>query len=160
MLITIRELRRGEERLFLELHARSVRALAAKHYPPEVIDAWCVPANAKTIAAFIRNPDGELRLLAEVGGAVVGLGAFCARDAELRACYVAPEGVRQGVGTALVREIERIALEHRLDRLELLSSINAEPFYASLGYESLGCTEHVMRGRPMAAVRMCKRLIR
>ena len=45
-----------------------------------------------------------------------------------------------------------------LDHLELLSSINAEPFYAALGYRSEGCTEHNMRGHPMAAVKMSKRL--
>jgi putative acetyltransferase len=117
-----------------------------------------VPADKKTLAAFTRNPDRELRLLAEVDGVVLGLGALCIKKSELRACYVLPEGARQGIGTALVREIERIALDHHLDHLELLSSINAEPFYASLGYQSDGCTEHVMRGRPMAAVRMSKRL--
>ncbi len=158
MLITIRELRRGEERLFLELHARSVRALAVKHYPPDVIDAWCVPLTSRNLAAFARNTDKELRLIAEVGGVALGLGALCMKPAELRACYVVPEGARQGIGTAMVREIERIATDHRLERLELLASINAEPFYASLGYQSDGCTEHVMRGRPMAAVRMSKRL--
>ncbi len=159
MLITIRELRRGEERLFLELHARSVRALAVKHYPPDVIDAWCVPPTGRNLAAFARNADKELRLIAEVGGVALGLGALCVKPAELRACYVVPEGARQGIGTAMVREIERIARDQRLDRLELLASINAEPFYAALGYQSDGCTEHVMRGRPMAAVRMSKRLI-
>ena len=48
--------------------------------------------------------------------------------------------------------------QHQLDHLELVSSINAEPFYAALGYESDGCTEHRMRGHPMAAVKMSKRL--
>jgi len=159
VLITIREVRRGEERLFLELHARSVRALAAGHYPPDVIEAWCVPASSRNVAAFTRNPDKELRLFAEVNGVALGLGALCFAPAEVRACYVAPEGARKGIGTALVREIERIATDHRIERLALLASINAEPFYASLGYQSEGCTEHVMRGRPMAAVRMSKQLI-
>jgi putative acetyltransferase len=155
---TIRELRSGEERLFLELHARSVRGLAAGHYPPDVIEAWCVAPTEQRLADFIRNPDGELRLLAEVDGTVVGLAALVLEDAELRACYVAPEAARQGVGTALVREMERRAAAHHLDHLELLSSINAEPFYAALGYESQGRAEHVMRGHPMAAVKMSKRL--
>jgi putative acetyltransferase len=154
----IRELRRGEERLFLELHARSIRGLAAGHYPPEVIDAWCVVPTEENLASFIKNEDHELRLFAELGGRVVGLGALVLEGAELRACYVLPEAARQGVGTALVRDMERRALAHHRDHLELLSSVNAEPFYAALGYQSEGGTEHIMRGHPMAAVKMSKRL--
>ncbi len=154
----IRELRHGEERLFLELHAQSVRGLAAGQYLPEVIDAWCVAPTEENLASFIKNPDHEQRLVAEIDGRVVGLAALVLEGSELRACYVLPEAARKGVGTALVRAIERLALAHHLDHLELLSSINAEPFYAALGYRSEGCTEHNMRGQPMAAVKMSKRL--
>lgn len=158
MAVAIRELRHGEERLFLELHARSIRGLAAGHYPPELIDAWCVPPTEDYLDQFIKNPDHELRLFAEIDGRVVGLAALVLEDSELRACYVVPEAVRKGVGTALVREMERRAAAHQLDHLELLSSINAEPFYAALGYRSEGCIEQVMRGHPMATVKMSKRL--
>ena len=158
MPVAIRELRRGEERLFLEVHARSVRGLAAEHYPPELIHAWCVPPTDDFVEHFIENPDHELRLFAESDGQVVGLGALVLEDAELRACYVLPEAARRGVGTALVREMERLAAAHHLDHLELLASINAEPFYAALGYQSHCCVEHTMRGYPMAAVKMSKRL--
>lgn len=158
MRVDIRELRRGEERLFLDVHAQSIRGLATDYYPPEVIDAWCVPANEDTVTAFMKNADNELRLFAEMDGKVVGLAALVLDCSELRACYVLPEAARKGVGTALVREMERRAAVHHLDHLELLSSINAEPFYAALGYESEGPTAHNVRGHPMAAVKMSKRL--
>ena len=45
---------------------------------------------------------------------------------------------RFGVGTAIVREIERIARDHGLTHLNLESSVNAELFYATLGYEVIG----------------------
>jgi hypothetical protein len=58
-----------------------------------------------------------------------------------------------------VREIERIAEESGLERLELLSSVNAESFYASLGYQADRRTEHVLStGVAMAAVNMTKTL--
>ena len=154
----IRDLRHGEERLFLELHAQSIRGLAAGHYPPEVIDAWCVAPTEENLARFITNAEHERRLFAELDGKVVGLAALVLEGLELRACYVLPEAARKGVGTALVREMERLAAAEQLDHLELLSSINAEPFYAALGYESGGSTEHNLRGHPMAAVKMSKRL--
>ena len=144
--------------MFLELHAQSVRGLAAGHYPPEVIDAWCVAPTDENLANLISNPDRELRLFAEIDGQVVGLAALAVEGSELRACYVLPGAARQGVGTALVRELERRAAAHHLDHLEVLASINAEPFYAALGYLSEGCTGHNMRGHPMAAVKMSRRL--
>ena len=70
-----------------------------------------------------------------------------------------PEAARKGVGTALVREIERLAAEHGLEQLEVLASVNAEPFYAALAYHRDSRTEHVLRtGHRMAAVKMTKRL--
>src|SRR5687767_13157764 len=133
MPMLIHAIRPDEAGTFLELHSRSIRGLAAAHYPPEVISAWALPVTEQTIRGFLKNPDGEIRLIAELDGTPVGLGSVVVQNSELRACYVAPDASRKGVGTALVREIERIAKENGLNRLELHSSLNAEPFYAALG---------------------------
>lgn len=158
MSITVRRMRADESRLFLTLHSRSVRGLATTHYPPAVIDAWTVPLTDETIRGFEENVDGETRLIAERDGQPVGLGALVVDTAELRACYVVPEAARQGVGTALVGEIERLAIAHGVRQLHLHASLNAEPFYARLGYRVDGRTEIVLRGQPMSALLMSKRL--
>jgi putative acetyltransferase len=107
----------------------------------------------------MKNQDNEIRLVAEVDGSLVGLGCLVVQNAELRACYVAPGAARKGVGSALVREIERIAREHGLDHLHLDASINAEPFYSALGYEVVERGEHVWpSGQRMEAVTMRKAL--
>ena len=159
MAVIVRPMRPDEGRTFLDIHARSVRGLAAQHYPPEVIDGWAARVTDESIRGLMRNQDSEIRLLAELDGEPVGLGALVLSTSELRACYVAPKAARKGVGAALVAEIERIAREHGLASLELESSINAEPFYAALGYAVVERSEHVFRsGLPMAAVRMRKEL--
>jgi putative acetyltransferase len=90
----------------------------------------------------------------------VGIGAIVLNQSELRACYVAPNAVRQRVGSALVAEIERIAREHGLIDLQLESSLTAEPFYAALGYRVEKRGELVLApGVPMATVKMRKRLV-
>jgi putative acetyltransferase len=48
-------------------------------------------------------------LIAEIAGRVVGIGAAVFESVELRACYVAPDAGRKGVGSALVKEIEHAA---------------------------------------------------
>lgn len=159
MQLTVRTLRGNEAALFLNIHSRSVRGLAAQHYPTEVIDAWVVPATAENVDGFLLNCDDEIRLIAELDGEPVGIGALVVGNLELRACYVVPEAARKGVGSALVREIERLAMTHRLTRLRLQASVNAEAFYAALGYETVERGDHVLRtGQRMAAVKMVKLL--
>jgi putative acetyltransferase len=159
MPITVRAFRENEAATFLDIHGRSIRGLAAQHYPTAVIEAWAVPPTTENIRGFLLNSDGEVRLIAELDGEPVGIGALILANSELRACYVLPEVARKGVGSALVREIERLASAHRLTRLHLQASVNAEPFYAALGYDVVERGEHVLRtGQRMAAVKMEKSL--
>jgi putative acetyltransferase len=161
MSVVVRLMHDDEGGLFLDIHSRSVRGLAAPHYPAQVIDAWAGPAGVtdEGVRHFLKNPDHEIRLIAEIDGQPAGLGSLVVDNAELRACYVVPEAARRGVGSALVKEIERIAREHGLTHLELHASVNAEPFYAALGYETLERKDHVLRsGLRMAAVKMSKNL--
>jgi putative acetyltransferase len=159
MMVAVRPMRPDEARTFLDIHTRAIRGIAARHYTPDVIEGWVVPVTDPNIAGFLRNADGEIRLIAELDGTPVGLGALVVNNSELRACYVVPEAARKGVGSALVHEIERLARDNHLPHLELYASINAEPFYASLGYQVLERCEHVLRtGCRMAAVRMSKAL--
>ena len=156
MPVVVRPIRLTEAATFLQIHHRAVRGLAAAHYPSPVIEAWTAPLSEER---FLANPDQEIRLIADLDGEAVGYGALVLETGEVRACYVVPEAARKGVGTALVRELERIAIQHGVARLDLLSSVNAEPFYAALGYESTEATDHVLRsGQVMAAVKMSKTL--
>ena len=110
MTLLIRDLRPDEALVFFDIHSRAIRGLAALHYPPEVVASWVGTVNDDTLRAFLRNPDREIRLIAEENGVAVGLGCLVVENSELRACYVVPEAARKGVGSALVREMERIAI--------------------------------------------------
>ena len=159
MAVTVRPLRDEEIRLYLEIHERAIRGLAVSHYSQADIEGWVVPATDENLRRLTRNADHEIRFLAEMHGNPVGIGALVLEKSELRAVYVSPEGARQGCGSALVREIERTARDNAVTRLTLCASLNAEPFYAALGYDVLERTEVVLsNGHPMAVVRMGKDL--
>jgi putative acetyltransferase len=160
MSVVVRPMRDDEARPFLEIQRAAVRGLAAKDYPASVIDAWAPLPITETAVAFFRvNHDNEIRLIAELDGVLVGIGALVLAESELRACYVVPAVARSGVGSALVAEIERIARHHGLTQLELLSSLTAEPFYRALGYEVEERVENVLgSGSRMPAVKMRKTL--
>jgi len=127
-------------------------------YPPEVIEDWApVPITDAAVESILANPENEIRLVAEVDGEIAGMGALVIETRELRACYVVPGVARKGVGSAIVREIERIAREYGLRSLDLIASLTSEPFYSALGYEVLERGEHVLQsGRRMVCVEMEK----
>jgi putative acetyltransferase len=155
--VAVRRIRGDEGSTFLDIHSQSVHGLAREAYPPDVISAWAFPPTPENLRQFLQNTDDEIRLIAELDGRPVGIGALVLRNSELRACYVMPDAARRHVGTAIVEEIERIARENALEYLELLSSTNAEPFYTALGYDVIGRGEHVLRsGKRMTAIKMRK----
>jgi GNAT superfamily N-acetyltransferase len=158
--VVVREMRLEDARAFLEVHRAAVRGIAAKDYPPAVIEAWApMPVTKDAIGLVHANSDREFRLIAEIGGRVVGIGAAVFENLELRACYVDPAASRKGVGSALVKEIERAAREQRVPRLDLDSSVTAECFYRTVGYEVVERGEHFLgNGQRMACVRMRKEL--
>jgi putative acetyltransferase len=142
---------------FLTVHRASVRALAADHYPPEVIDAWAPLPVTREEAERLGAGGEELRWVADRAGTVIGIGALDLGKGELSALYVAPDHVGAGVGTALLAAIERAAAQAGLSRLETDASLNAESFYAARGYRVVGPTLHRLAAGPeMDAVRMAK----
>ncbi len=153
-------MRKEDARAFLEVHRASVRGIAAKDYSRAVVESWApLPITETTVARFLENPDDEVRLVAETDDKIIGIGALVLDRNELRACYVAPEASHRGVGSALVQEIERVALGRGLVFLQMDSSITAEPFYRALGYEVRERGQHKLAsGQSMACVKMGKRL--
>src|SRR5687767_10672101 len=120
MSVIVRPMRDDESRPFLEIQRAAVRGLAVNDYPASVIEEWAaLPVTDAAIAVFRINQDDEIRLIAELDGELVGIGALVVAKSELRACYVVPAAARKGVGSALVAEIERIARHHGLMHLEL-----------------------------------------
>jgi putative acetyltransferase len=160
MTITVRPMRPEDAGAGLEVHRAAIHGTAAKDYPQSILQEWGpLPVTVQTVKRFQANPDNEIRLIAEQDGEIVGFGALVPENNKLRACYVAPRAGRKGVGSALVRELERLARARGLAQLQLESSITAEPFYNALGYEARERGEHTLRsGRRMACVKMRKLL--
>ncbi|MFT4182430.1 MAG: GNAT family N-acetyltransferase [Rhizobium sp.] len=144
----------------LEVHHSAVRITAAHDYPIEVLEHWApLPITEKAVARFNANPEGELRFVADFEGTIVGFAAIVVRKQELRACYVAPSAVRQGVGSLLIKQLEDAAREVGLKELHLHSSVTAHAFYAAMGYETLERGEHILgSGIGMVCVFMRKTL--
>lgn len=160
MTLVIREMRDNDAWAFLEVHHAAVRGLAARDYPPEIIEAWApLPITSRAVEAVTANPENEIRFVAESDGRLIGLSCLVIANKELRACYVAPDVARTGVGKALLKRIEETAQSAGVKCLHTDSSVTAEPFYRSQGYAVMEYGNHLLNGRwSMACVRMRKAL--
>ena len=158
--VSIREMRSADACAFLEVHHRAVHELAADDYPLEVIEAWApLPITPEQVDFVRSTADREYRLVAELDGEIVGIGCLIPKNNELRACYVAPWATRKGVGSAILREIERVARDQGVTTLHADSSLTAEPFYRVNGYEVCASGDHVLNnGARMTCVRIRKSL--
>jgi putative acetyltransferase len=158
--ITVRVARIEDAREILEAHYSAVHETAASDYPLEVRNAWSRPVTPERVDQYLKHGlPNETTVVAEVDGRIAGFGAIVEGNSELRAVYVAAGFGRRGVGSAVLRELERIAKDQGCRDLRMDSSLTAAPFYTHHGYEKTGRGEHTLSsGHQMACVRMRKAL--
>ena len=159
--IIIRYATQANARAILECHHSAVHESAAGHYPREILNEWSPPVTAERVTAYIATAlPHETTLVAEIDGAVVGFGALVEAQSEVRAVYVSHSAARQGVGSALLREIEGLARARGCAELTFDSSLTAERFYLRHGYAGGARGVHALSsGGRMACVTMTKKLV-
>ena len=128
MTVTVREMRCEDGRSFIEVRNTAVRGIAVKDYPPDVIEHWAgPPVTEAVVGRLFVNPDKGIRLVAEIAGEIVGIGELRVATSEMRACCVSPDATRKGVGSAIIREIERIGVQSKVGiRQELRDKLCAK----------------------------------
>jgi GNAT superfamily N-acetyltransferase len=101
---------------------------------------------------------GERYLVAERAGRVLGYAAL--RGDELTAVFVRPSAARRGVGAALVRRVEGLAVQGGAAALAVDAARPAVPFYRALGFAA-GQPRAIPLpgGLSLPAVRMRRRLV-
>ncbi|MGH8180876.1 MAG: GNAT family N-acetyltransferase [Steroidobacteraceae bacterium] len=156
--ITIRMASRKDASGILEAHYSAVHETAAKDYSAEICGEWSAPVTPERIRRYLEESfPSETAVVAEVGGVIAGFGAIVERGNELRAVYVAARFAGRGIGSALLKELERLAKERGCTELHMDSSVTAAAFYQRNGYQVLEHAEHSLKsGHRMACVRMRK----
>jgi GNAT superfamily N-acetyltransferase len=178
--LSIRPARAADCEVLEALQQLALRRLASSHYAASHIEAGL---------RFIGILDPTLiedgtYYVAEIDGLVVGCGGWSFRArilgndqttpsdpnrqlaphsdaARIRAVFVHPDWMRHGIARQLVETAETAARQAGFRRVTLVSTLNAEPLYRSLGYRSI---EHIHFDLPdlvrLPAIRMAKDLAR
>jgi putative acetyltransferase len=159
--VEVRRATAADAEPIIELHFAAVHQTAAAFYPPEVLDTWSrVPDEGRyqRMRNAIAKGD-ELFLVARDASGIVGFGSIVPSLQELRAVYVHPTVGRRGIGSRILIELERLAVDRGVFRLQVDASVNAEAFYLYAGYEIVERSLFRIGGDlEMASVKMSKAL--
>ena len=155
--MTIRPATREDARRIADIRSHAIRNIRHEGYDQSALDEWVGPVEDRV--QKLLSSSADVQIVAEKGGRTVGYGELVTATNLLGACYVLPSAGGQGVGKAIVAELERIAREKGLDHLHMESSANAEPFYIRCGYQVVERGKHTMRsGAVMDCVVMRKEI--
>lgn len=158
--IHVRSAEEKDAQGILEAQYSAVHNTACKDYPADIIVEWSTPVTQERIRQYLsRSFQEETTVVAEVGGEIAGFGSIVEADNELRAVYVSAKYGRLGVGTAILKELEKTARSRGCKELQMHSSLTAEPFYRQHGYREKERGFHTLRSvKRMACVMMFKAL--
>jgi GNAT superfamily N-acetyltransferase len=140
----------------LRLVARAITFGCREHYDP--VQRAAVYANyARVMFVEWREPfDSVVR---KIGGRIVGYAQLDPAGGRLRALFVDADCQGQGVGRALLANVEERAARRGCTRLHGAMSLNAVAFYERCGFRALGDAQPLASGGvAVPIVRMEKRL--
>ena len=143
----------------IKVHYDSVHKIASKDYETEILNDWSPKVTTERIKKFLENQlkGKEYTVVAEIKGKIVGFGVIVPKEKEIRAVYVSPKTKRFGIGTALLKRLEKFAKRKGINKLHLSSSITAEKFYLKNGYKVVSYGKFTLKtGRKMKCVNMKK----
>lgn len=114
-----------------EIFAASIQELANEDYDDDQREAWA--AGAIDVEAFGKRLAGELTLVATIDGESAGFASLKGADF-IDMLYVDPSRARQGVASALLDAIERLAAARGAKRVTSDVSDTAKPLFERRGF--------------------------
>ncbi len=111
-----------------------IRANLGQHYSNEQIDAWSSGFSKESIGLAIKH---TIALVAEIDGSVVGFGNIEISDddmTEIHLLYVSPHHQRSGIGTSLIEQLEKHAMQAGKLLVQSDASLLALGLLLKMGY--------------------------
>lgn len=156
--ISVRKAQPEDAEAICHVHFASVRTLCVNDYTPEQIEAWVGNLTPEGHRNAIEKKS-EIMFVADKKGIITGF--YSLFDNEVRAVYVHPDYVHQGVGKLLLEAVEKEAVYQHIEKLQLSASTNAQSFYQACGYKVVEHSFHTLRsGVQIPCVYMEKFLIK
>lgn len=127
----------------LLIESITINCAADYNNDPQIMKAWLANKTPENISKWISTTN-NLSLAAVDNSKDKFAGFFLMnKDGEILLNYVLPAYINQGVGKALLNELERIAKSSGIKALSVVSTITAKNFYERNGFVKSGEPEYV-----------------
>ncbi|TAG98607.1 MAG: GNAT family N-acetyltransferase [Oscillatoriales cyanobacterium] len=114
----------------IELQTSSLRVLSSSYNLNQVESLVRSQASAR----FAQN---EIGFVAEHENEIVGFASYLTHPSQISGVYVHPNLIRQGIGTRLLKAVEKIAIDRGYKAIQVFSSLAGVSFYHANGYQSI-----------------------
>ena len=138
-----------------EIHVSSIQELTKDHHTAEEIEVWL---SGRTPERYEKHISERQVIIAQDMSLPVGFGTFDLATGELIQLYVRPEYAGKGVGKQILEELINMARASGIREIHLLSSLNAEAFYAKAGFQPGQKSKHLLNGGEIYCIPMKKLL--
>jgi putative acetyltransferase len=114
------------------LHVASIQQVCASDYTSDQIEVWASNKRVSDYRQAIATGE-EIMFVAERGDRVVGFVGI--RSDEVRALYMHPKYLKQGIGLALLMFAEEQLKKSGIKTARLSATLNAQNFYLKHGWK-------------------------
>jgi GNAT superfamily N-acetyltransferase len=137
---TLRHACEADAAVVCNVFIRSVREVCSSDYGNDevILQDWCANKTPEIVAGWITDASNVCIVAELAPHGIVGIAMYHRPETSLRLCYVTPEGLRKGIGSQLLVEVEQTAILFGHKQIELVSSITAHDFYRRHGYSDAG----------------------
>lgn len=115
-----------------KLFSDTVHAVNSRDYTPEQLDAWA-PLNERCLAQIAEKLSEQQTVDLKECGILIGFGGLD-DEGDIDMLFVHNDRQGQGIAKAILRELERLALERGKQAVSTFASVTARPFFERMGY--------------------------
>lgn len=133
MEIRIRKYSKNDAQSLLALYHDTVHAVNSKDYTAEQLDAW-IPSAVESVDTWKERFAKEKALIAEIDGHITGFATLGYSGKGLGMLYVSKDFQGKGVGSMLLKKIEKKLTKKNVEVASAEVSITARPFFEKRGY--------------------------
>ena len=147
----LREFQAKDAKAVSDVIRKTMRISNSRDYSPEILEPLIEYFSPEKVLLLSKE---RICLIAETENQIVGTAAI--ENVELCTFFVHPDFQGKGVGSLLLKEIEKIAVENKIEIIRFASSLTAVSFYEKMGYQKNGADKTETAGRQIGMEKKLK----
>jgi N-acetylglutamate synthase-like GNAT family acetyltransferase len=115
----------------VEIHTKCIKETNSQYYNNKQIDEWISLINRENVKNQLKNTTW---ILLRENNEIIGFAQYSKKDKSIYQIQITPSKQRKGYGRQIYEYIENDFRRNNINEIQLMSTLNALPFYNSLGF--------------------------